>query len=150
MDLRSAFESPTKIRGFFMKVGLELTTLHLHNMSLGLAAAYLENEANELTDHLEALLRSLQARGLPILKLCATMAQLHGNSETGVVGDDEEEEKDTWRAHFQQWVAEVELTTTACDGDEDDDDGSGDDDEADTEDDVDSDNNDDNDNDDEH
>jgi hypothetical protein len=73
------------------------------------------------------------------------MAQLHGNSKMGVVGDDEEEEKDMWRAHFQQWVAKVELMTTTYDGDEDedkDDDGGGDDDEND----VDSDNNDDNDN----
>jgi hypothetical protein len=65
--VRIAHQNP----GLFMKVGLKLTTFHLHNMSLGLAAASLENEANELTDHLEALLRSRQARGLPILKLHA-------------------------------------------------------------------------------
>jgi hypothetical protein len=103
------------------RLNLELKTLHLHKMSLGLAAASHKHTANELIDHLEALLHSRHVHGLPILKLCATKAQLHGNYAVETLGG-EEGEKNMWRAHFQQWVAHVELTTTwedDEDGDED-------------------------------
>jgi hypothetical protein len=96
------------------KFCLELKTLHLYKMSLRLAVASYKHEPNELIDLLEVLLRSRQNHKVSIRELRATKAELHENTD---------EEKDQLKAYFQQWVAEVGLTTTSEDRDDDDDEG---------------------------